>query len=153
LEGRHVFSFITGILGVLYFVYAGMMLYNWIVETFMQGFGILENILGLSVPSDPGCAVALTTVGMLMLGSLHYKLDNARGIACIFLGSLLGTALLTIQLLVLLSNVASVGVSLLSGDIAEYVLIEDILRPEVVLGIGSILLLPFSIHEIHQIGR
>ncbi|MHA1505988.1 MAG: hypothetical protein ACTSR0_02190 [Candidatus Asgardarchaeia archaeon] len=153
MEGRHVFSFITGILGVLYFVYAGMMLYNWIVETFMQGFGILENILGLSVPSDPGCAVALTTVGMLMLGSLHYKLDNARGIACIFLGSLLGTALLTIQLLVLLSNVASVGVSLLSGDIAEYVLIEDILRPEVVLGIGSILLLPFSIHEIHQIGR
>ncbi|MHA1860490.1 MAG: hypothetical protein ACTSVF_05285 [Candidatus Asgardarchaeia archaeon] len=153
MEGRHTFSFITGILGMLYLVYAGMMMYNWIVETFMRGIGTLGNVLGLFVPSDPGCAVALTTVGMLMLGSLHYKLDNARGIACVFLGSLLGTALLTIQLLVLLSDVASIGVSLLSGEIAEYIIIEDVLKPEVVLGIGSIILLPFFTHEISRIDR
>ena len=153
MEGKQVFSFMTGMLGMLYLVYAGMMLYNWIVETFIREIGTLENFLGLFIPSDPGCVVALTTVGMLMLGSLHYKLDNARGIACIFVGSLLGTGLLTIQLLVLLSDIASIGVSLLSGEMTEYMVIEDVLKPEVVLGVGSVILLSFSMHEIHRIGR
>ena len=151
LKEKYAVSLATGILGLFYFVYAGMMLYNWITETFMQGTGSIGNILGLFIPADPGCAIALITVGMLMLGSLYYKLDDARGVSCVFLGSLLGVALLTIQLLIMVANVANIGVSLLSREATEYVLFEDILRPEIVLGIGSMLLFFFSILKVRQI--
>jgi len=150
-EKTLLISVATGVLGILYFVYAGITLYNWIAGTFIQEAGSVNNVLGLFVPSDPGCAITLITVGMLMLGSLYYKLDDAKGVSCIFLGSLLGVALLVIQLLIVIANVASIGVSLLSGEAAEYVLIEDVLRPEIVLGVGSMLLFFFSILKVRQI--
>jgi len=144
-------SVATGVLAILYFVYAGMMLYNWIAETFIQEAGSVNNVLGLFVPSDPGCAVALITIGMLLLGSLYYGLDDVKGMPCIFLGSLLGTAMLIIQFLVVLANMASIGVSFLSGEIVEYTVVEDVLRPEITLGIGSIMVLFFSALKIRQI--
>jgi len=146
-----IISVATGILGILYFIYAGMMLYNWIAGTFIQEAGSVNNVLGLFVPSDPGCAVALITIGMLLLGSLYYGLNNVKGVSCIFLGSLLGTAMLIIQFLVVLANMASIEVSFLSGEIVEYTVVEDVLRPEITLGIGSIMVLFFSALKIRQI--
>lgn len=150
-EKTLIISVATGILGILYFIYAGMMLYNWIAGTFIQEAGSVNNVLGLFVPSDPGCAVALITIGMLLLGSLYYGLNNVKGVSCIFLGSLLGTAMLIIQFLVVLANMASIEVSFLSGEIVEYTVVEDVLRPEITLGIGSIMVLFFSALKIRQI--
>ena len=146
-----IISVATGILGILYFIYAGIMLYNWIAGTFIQEAESVNNVLGLFVPSDPGCAVALITIGMLLLGSLYYGLNNVKGVSCIFLGSLLGTAMLIIQFLVVLANMASIEVSFLSGEIVEYTVVEDVLRPEITLGIGSIMVLFFSALKIRQI--
>lgn len=150
-EKTLLISVATGILGILYFVYAGIILYNWIAETFIREAESANNILGLFVSSDPGCTVALITIGMLLLGSLYYGLDDVKGVSCIFLGSLLGTAMLIIQFLVVLANMASIGVSFLSGEIVEYTVVEDVLRPETTLGIGSIIVLFFSTFKIRQI--
>ncbi|MHA1583189.1 MAG: hypothetical protein ACTSYM_11940 [Candidatus Baldrarchaeia archaeon] len=150
-EKTLLISAATGILGILYFVYAGIMLYNWIAGTFIQEAESVNNVLGLFVPSDPGCVVALITIGMLLLGSLYYGLNNVKGVSCIFLGSLLGTAMLIIQILVVLANMASIEVSFLSGEIVEYTVVEDVLRPEITLGIGSIMVLFFSALKIRQI--
>jgi len=150
-EKTLIISVATGILGILYFIYAGIMLYNWIAGTFIQEAESVNNVLGLFVPSDPGCAVALITIGMLLLGSLYYGLNNVKGVSCIFLGSLLGTAMLIIQFLVVLANMASIEVSFLSGEIVEYTVVEDVLRPEITLGIGSIMVLFFSALKIRQI--
>jgi len=150
-EKTLLISAATSVLAILYFVYAGIMLYNWIAGAFIQEAGSVNNVLGLFVPSDPGCAVALITIGMLLLGSLYYGLNNVKGVSCIFLGSLLGTAMLIIQILVVLANMASIEVSFLSGEIVEYTVVEDVLRPEITLGIGSIMVLFFSALKIRQI--
>jgi len=152
VEGKTVLiSVVAGLVAIFYLLYAGIMLYNWVIETFVPGVGSINYVLGLFVPGDPGSVIALVTISMLMLGSLYYKLNDVKGLSCLLLGSLIGVAMLTLQLLIVIANIASIGVLTLSGEILEYNAFEDLLRPEIVLGIISLTLFTYSVFKIREI--
>jgi len=134
------------IVGILYTAYGLLTLSNWLIYTFLPNVGAIDWLL-VFVPSDPGCMIALVTVGMLFLGHVIYRArkSDVKALSCLLVGSAIGLGLLAIQLLAVVAGYADVGVLALAGEIAEYEALPDLLRPDVVLGIPSLALFAYSL--------
>jgi len=137
-------------LGAIYLIFASLMLYNWIITVFFPTAKLLYSICGVFIPPDPGSAVVLATTGMLLAGSVYYHYDRYKFISCVLVGSLLGSAILVLQLLTVIANAIDAQILMLYGEIVEYGLKEEIMRPDVLLGIPSAIVLYNSVRELRK---
>ena len=142
---------IIGVLGLIYLICAVVVLYNWAVSALALKIEPIHLVLGVFVPSDPGSAIVFMTASMLLFGSIYYRYDEYKYTSCLLVGSLLGTALLVLQLLILLANIGDAFVLTLYGEVAEYNIMEDVLRPEILLGLISAVIFHNSLKSLKRL--
>ena len=145
-----VLNFALVVLGMLYIVYGVIAIYNWIVETFPTQLYSVETLYGLNIPADIGYSISQITVGMLFLASVYYNIVNIKGLSCALVGSFIGVVLLVLQLLVVLANITDFQLLSLIERNAEYNIVNDILRSDVLLGMYSLFILLYMVKSMRS---
>jgi len=146
VEARQEILRIASLLaGCSYLFFTLVLLHNWFVSTFPLGLVAVEEMVWLLVPCDLGLGLALLAVALLFLSSAYWGLGEAKGVASLLMACVVGLSLLVLQLLICIANIADVGVLVvLIGEEADYSVVEDLLRPDVVLGLLPLALFPSS---------
>ncbi len=115
------------ILGLLYIVYGIVQLYNgaanwWLGREELLQLGV--RVLGTCVPNafpDPFSGLALITVGLLVLASLHhYTRRNAKYVGYLFAAWLLSTMMLALNVVEIVASILDAYYPLLYGGEPNY---------------------------------
>ncbi len=140
-------------MSIIYLIGALLTLTNWLLG--LSGLKGIEEIGGITIPSDPGAFIVLFTIGLVYAGALYYNRDRAKSFPCIFIASALALALVVINTLVALASTANAAILSLSGELSNNIItvLEEALSFDVILGVFSIPLLIFSIKELRSLTR
>jgi len=137
------------ILSFFYVLFGLISLFNWVIGNFpLSNLNIIK-IWIIDIPADLGYTLFMLTVGLLLIYGAFTK--EILSISCLFIGSLLALSGMALQIIIAISNLIDAYIITLFGEQLAITLVNDLLRPEVVLGTACLPLLIISIQMIKEI--
>jgi len=143
-----LYSAYTLTIGALYFLYGVLCAWAWLNS--WLGGGAAE-FLG-AVP-DAGLAIALATIGILLLSMSRREIDESFKATASLIGAGLGITLMVLQLMITGANTLDAYFLSAVGEEVEADFLTGLARVDVVLGALSIPILMRAYREVRRIVR